>query len=269
MTCPLRTAANTVALTTPAGASGRAMDKPAKPAGPVQSTSPSQTNGGEKPMDLTPYDLSEMIDYNPLTGELVWKPRLPAAFREGNAGREAVCAAWNSNYCGKLALNCAKSNGYRHGSINGKFFMAHRVAWAIYHGEWPNGQIDHINGIKSDNRISNLRDVSASQNMRNVSYKPRSKSGLYGVRFHRATGKWQAAFRVDGTVYSFGYHDTPEKASAVALAERQKFDFGENHGPRITRRSAKQRHANGVQAGRYRAVHMILGRCGVGDAPHA
>ena len=212
-------------------------------------------------MGLTPSDLSKMIDYNPETGELIWKPRSPEEFREGNTGRDAVCAAWNSNYSGKLALNSTKSNGYRHGSINGKYFMAHRVAWAIYHGVWPSGQIDHINGIKSDNRLTNLRDVSASQNMRNVSYKPRSKSGVYGARFHKATGRWQAAFRVDGKVYSFGYHDTAEEASRVALIERQNFEFGDNHGPSIASRCKRMAFRSNESRKRYLAVHRALATC--------
>jgi hypothetical protein len=84
-------------------------------------------------------------------------------------------------------------DGYVRIMVAGRRYGAHRLAWLVTYGEWPKGEIDHINGNRADNRIANLRDVSHSQNQRNL-HRPRSdnRTGVLGVSWHAQTGKWRA-----------------------------------------------------------------------------
>lgn len=99
---------------------------------------------------MTPFELRQLVEYDPETGSLIWKQR------DGNA-------RLNSKLAGKPAF-AQLSDGYLTGRIKGKNYKAHRIAWAVAYGEWPQGQIDHINGDRSDNRLPNLRVVSNSEN---------------------------------------------------------------------------------------------------------
>lgn len=77
-------------------------------------------------------------------------------------------------------------HGYIHLTIDGKVYKAHRLAWFYVHGYWPKEQIDHINGIKDDNRLCNLRKVTNAQNMQNRSQSnPNSKIGIKGIDFRK------------------------------------------------------------------------------------
>lgn len=82
------------------------------------------------------------------------------------------------------------TKGYRQIAMLGQRFMAHRLAWLYVHGEWLGGQIDHINQVKDDNRISNLRVVTNKQNQENIYVWGHNKSGRRGVRLK--DGKWIA-----------------------------------------------------------------------------
>lgn len=104
----------------------------------------------------------------------------------------------------------------RHGYIAFKLFghlrRAHRVAWFLTHGVFPDGDIDHINRDRSDNRIENLRCVSRSENMENQILKSNNKSGFKGVFFDARRGKWLASIGKNGRSKHLGYFDTAEKA---------------------------------------------------------
>ena len=100
--------------------------------------------------------------------------------------------------------------GYIVVTIGKKFYLAHRLAWLYVHGEWPQLSIDHINMDKTDNRISNLRLASKSQNAFNTD-KHRSASGIRGVYFQKNTKKWRVKF---GNRH-IGYFDSKEEAGSV------------------------------------------------------
>jgi hypothetical protein len=91
----------------------------------------------------------------------------------------------------------------------------HRAAWALVHGAWPNGQIDHIDGDKANNRIENLRVATNAQNKQNISKPASNNSGYLGVSFHRASGKWAANIKTNGKSIYLGLHETPEDASTA------------------------------------------------------
>lgn len=111
----------------------------------------------------------------------------------------------------KLAGTIA-SNGYRLIKIKGRVYLAHRILWAINYGEWPSKELDHINGDKLDNRISNLRMVTRAQNNWNVKKKKNNTSGYKGIFLHKKSGKWYSTIRHSGKRYHLGYFSNIEDA---------------------------------------------------------
>ncbi len=103
--------------------------------------------------------------------------------------------------------------------LDGKQYMAHRLAWFYVYGKWPQSDIDHINGDPSDNRICNLREATDSQNLANSKKPITNKSGKKGVSWHGGAGKWQAHIRVRGENRYLGLFGTVAEAhSAYAAA---------------------------------------------------
>lgn len=113
-------------------------------------------------------NLRESFTYDPNSGKIYWKDR----------------------YNGREAYTSYQTGGYKQGGAFGKFVTAHRVAWFLYYGEWPTAYIDHINGVKDDNRICNLRDVSAKDNSKNQKKAKRNTSGVTGVVWHKNVKRW-------------------------------------------------------------------------------
>jgi|TARA_R100000455_G_C6268351_1_gene123822 hypothetical protein len=172
--------------------------------------------------------LSSLLDYDPETGVLTWKPRAASGFNDGGHSAKHNVSKWNGKNAGKPALSSNHSAGYLHGSINGKFYTAHRIIWKLVHGVDVE-QIDHINGDRSDNRIENLRAVSHAENLRNVARHKRRTNPGTGVR-QTTGGKWQAYLSHNGKFVSLGSHETPEKALAVRKAAEVAYGFHPNHG---------------------------------------
>lgn len=177
-----------------------------------------------------PTMLRMLLQYNPETGSLTWKKRLPFMFRGGNYPAERRCNKWNAVYPGREAFSPA--HGYMVGRVMGTATRAHRVAWAIVHGAWPAGIIDHINGDRQDNRLSNLRVVTDAENARNQKVRKNNKSGTMGVRFDRHVGKWIARIGSNGSRQHIGAFETKEDAVAARLAAQCAAGFHENHGAR-------------------------------------
>jgi hypothetical protein len=135
------------------------------------------------------------------------------------------------------AIVCAKTGrtrmanraptGYLRGRVAGKLLYAHRVAWALHHGAWPEHNIDHVNRDKADNRIINLRDVPHTENMKNNSAYRSNTSGATGVSFHKHSGLWMAYAGPKGRTT---YHKTFEDALNARHQSERGFGFSENHG---------------------------------------
>ena len=120
--------------------------------------------------------------------------------------------------CHKRALKGAVAGylipqGYWHIQLKGQVFSQHRLAWFFTHGCWPLGDIDHANGIRSDNRIANLREATRSQNLINFECRKDSKSGIRGVYLHKITGKWAASCGYEGKQKHIGIFETKEAAA--------------------------------------------------------
>lgn len=112
-------------------------------------------------------ELSEAISYDPDTGCMTWKERPLSHFHDAGKPAWLRCSLWNGKFAGKPALTCSDPRGYRKGMLNQKMLWAHRVAIALSEGEWPVGEVDHINRDKADNRRENLRVVSHQENAMN------------------------------------------------------------------------------------------------------
>lgn len=161
--------------------------------------------------------LRDLFDYNPDTGELFWK------FRPDQSG------SWNARYAGKPALQSKNKKGYLYGSLGGKTVRTHRVIW-----KWLTGidadNIDHINGIRDDNREVNLRNVSILDNQKNQKKRSDNSTGRTGTRIRKDTGKVQAYICVNGQQISLGCFNTLDEANAVRTEKEIEYGFHPNHG---------------------------------------
>jgi len=99
--------------------------------------------------------LRQLLDYDPDTGLLFWRSRENSMFEPGRWSREAAAACWNGTFAGKEAFPQRSSSGYKRGCLLGRTVMAHRVAWKWWTGNDPAHVIDHINHVRTDNRIAN------------------------------------------------------------------------------------------------------------------
>lgn len=186
--------------------------------------------------DITPELCRQLLEYDAATGKLYWRARHASMFQESrwrHARRSPEWAAnvWNTNNAGLEAFT-ANTEGYRVGAISSVNLRAHRVAWAIHFGVWPTDHLDHINGDRSDNRISNLRDVPPAENHRNQGRKKCNKSGVNGVYWCRWTNSWRALIKVNYRNICLGRFTTLEAAASARAKAEIKFGFHEQHGKR-------------------------------------
>jgi len=122
-------------------------------------------------------------------------------------------------------------SGYRKIRYKGRGYRAHRLAWLIYYGTWPRDQIDHINGVKDDNRIVNLREVDGSNNMRNARIPHTNFSGVIGVVWNKELWKWDVRITDNkgNRLYLGSYSLMVDAYKARKRAEKQ-YDYHANHG---------------------------------------
>lgn len=128
--------------------------------------------------------LHECFSYAPETGVLTWRERPREHFTNGQGYGNFMARCY-----GRQAGSLMK-NGYLQVGLVHSRHLVHRIVWALNYGWWPTYHIDHINGIRNDNRIYNLRDVTKPVNSRNMVKRNSNTSGVTGVAWHSQAGKW-------------------------------------------------------------------------------
>ena len=175
-----------------------------------------------------------MVKYSPLSGDMYWKEKPPT---------ERDATRWNARYAGRLC-GTIDDKGYRRilFRFDGTVFRirAHRLAWFIVHGKFPDDEIDHINQNKLDKTIANLRDVQRIVNQRNGTRKGNNTSGVPGVTWHKQNKKWCAQANVLGIHYHIGSYAEISDAERAVKAFRSNHGFTENHGGRAITRCAAE-----------------------------
>jgi hypothetical protein len=155
--------------------------------------------------ELTAEQARELLDYDPSTGGLVW--------------RKSPC---NSIPAGSRA-GSPNNHGYLLVSVMRRTYHVHRLIWLLSHGVWPEGQVDHKNGNRLDNRLCNLRVASRNQNCANSKLRKDSFSGVKGVLWSKAESRWIARLDYKGRRVLRRRFTTKEEAEACVREARLRF----------------------------------------------
>ena len=163
----------------------------------------------KKERPLAPIEsLRKLFAYDPLQGGFI---RL---VRSGSRGRIGP------------VHGCLDKKGYLVIGIGGRNYFCHRLAWALYYGEWPNGDLDHIDGEKTNNKITNLRIAKPEENNRNKSSIATNTSGFRGVCIEGK--KFRATIRFEGKKINLGTYETAQEAHAAYVTASKEY-FGDFH----------------------------------------
>ena len=155
--------------------------------------------------ELTAEYLRSVLHYDQETGIFTWKVRTANRVKVGDiAGSQ-------------------DGGGYLQIKLQSRLYLAHRLAWLHVYGEWPTDQIDHINRIRTDNRISNLREVTNKQNLQNAGKYSHNTSGHTGAYWDKRDSKWQAKIMHNRKQIHLGYFATIEEAIAARKAGELKY----------------------------------------------
>jgi hypothetical protein len=157
---------------------------------------------------LTQDIVRKLLDYSPDTGVFT--------HTKSRAGVTANSRAGTTHHL-----------GYRTITILGKGYAEHRIAWLYVYGCWPAADLDHINRVRSDNRLCNLREATRAQNCQNQPISGSNKSGVTGVHVHKITGKWAVSISIEGKQKHLGLFVSLEDATqARKLAELRHYPYG-------------------------------------------
>lgn len=172
--------------------------------------------------DLTAARLRELLHYDPESGVFTWTHRPIALF-----SKAMYAKTWNTKFAGKRAQGI--SNGYYSIRIENRAYWSHRLAWLYVHGNWPAGEIDHINGAKLDNRLCNLRDVSRTANQQNQRDRtgPNKTLPLGVCKLSRNLMRpYKASVGKDGVTRHLGYFATAAEAHDAYLNAKREMHEG-------------------------------------------
>ena len=163
--------------------------------------------------------LRSRLSYDPETGRMHWREH------------PAMPPKWNARYAGKEAFTASTSGAgtYKIGQVDGRKYYAHRIIYKLVHGDTP-VQIDHINRVRTDNRISNLRASNTSDNCKNKAKHSLNTSGFNGVCWCASRNRWEAGITVNGVKKHLGRFLTKEEAIAARISANAKHGFDPSHG---------------------------------------
>ena len=160
---------------------------------------------------ITPNRLKELLNYDNELGVFTW-----------------IKPTSNIVKAGQLA-GTPHSMGYTTIKLDRYLYLAHRLAWFYVHGSWPN-EIDHIAHNKTNNKISNLRDTSHSDNMKNQKIRNTNTSGINGVYWDASRGKWASSIHVKNRNIHLGRFVDIEDAKKARSDADKKYLYHQNHG---------------------------------------
>jgi hypothetical protein len=157
------------------------------------------------------YQLAKaLFDYDPESGDLTWRVQTGAT-------QKGKCA-------GSVAKHKVEGyTSYINISILGEKYKAHRVVWLLQTGEWPTKHIDHIDGNGLNNKWSNLREVTPSQNAMNQKVRSDSASGVKGVSYDKKRNMWYVYIDIDKKRKHLGRYETKEEAIAARSAAEKVY----------------------------------------------
>lgn len=155
----------------------------------------------------------ELFEYDPLTGCLKWLKATANSLKVGSQ------VGWKNFY------------GYLVTTVYGKRIGVHRIVWEMHHGEIPDGyEVDHINHIKHDNRLENLRIVDRNQQNKNKKMYRNNTSGIVGVSLRKKYNTWRAQIRSDGVTKHLGSFPDFISACEARIIDEVSLGFHKNHG---------------------------------------
>ena len=167
--------------------------------------------------------IKELLDYNPSTGSLIWLSRGANKFSS-----ESECFRWNTRYAHTKALCTKNKKGYLSGTIGGRGYLSHRVAWFLFYGAEPPEEIDHVNGIRDDNRISNLRSADRVVNCRNQFKRIDNTSGHTGVT--KSGARWLARIGSGKSRVTLGVFQNIDDAIEARKVAEMELKYSTRHG---------------------------------------
>ena len=162
---------------------------------------------------ITQERLKNLYAYNPLSGLFV---RLSEPH-----GRCPI---------GSVAGKALTIKDYGFIRIDNKLYPAHRLAFLYMTGLMPKNHVDHINGVRGDNRWVNIRDVTPQENQKNVGLQKNNTSGIVGVRWNKNSKKWVATIKHNYKDIYLGQFDNVSDATSARKLAEVKYGFHENHG---------------------------------------
>lgn len=174
---------------------------------------------------LTQEEVSALLTYEPETGVFRWKERPKEMF----SIRECDCGIWNKNNAGKVA-GSKTNRGYLRIKIGGVPYLSHRLAWLLMTGAWPELEIDHINGIKTDNRWLNLRAADRIINLANMGLYKNNRSGIHGVIWVESKARYEVSIQRFGKTHYLGRYTDFFEACCTRKSAECAMGFHANHG---------------------------------------
>lgn len=168
--------------------------------------------------------LRQLLRYEAISGKFFWLARPANMFPDTKS-----FGCWNTRYAGQEA-GSSDPRGYVCIRLLGTRVWAHRLAFAFGADAWPLGQVDHIDGDKSNNRLSNLRECSNAVNSRNCRLYSNNTSGRCGVTWNRQIGKWKAQGKANGVQHNLGHFSSKSEAVAARAAFEEANGFSARHG---------------------------------------
>ena len=148
--------------------------------------------------------LREILEYQPDTGLFFWKKPIRGIKKGSKAGH-------------------LSKDGYIDIRIKKRSYPAHRLAWVIMTGNWPDNFVDHINRIKSDNRFVNLREATKSENAQNTNLQSNNTSGYKGVVWHKPNKNWVAQINIRKKHIHLGSFENLQDAINARIEAEKKF----------------------------------------------